>query len=229
MWRGAHVSSWLALVAFVFASAAGPAIAQEPAKKPAPAPKVDKAAPAPKAAPAKPAPVAAPPPAPPAAAPAAAPTAADVDEEAKEAGGKAESAGLPIPRFVSLRTNPINMRTGPGVRYPVDWVYQRRHLPVEVVAEFDTWRRIRDPDGSEGWVHQSMLTGRRTAMVKGGTQTLRRTNADASEDVASLEAGVIVNVQRCPTGPFCRVEVNGLQGWLKRDQVWGVYPDETVE
>jgi SH3-like domain-containing protein len=164
------------------------------------------------------------------AAPAAAPTPADesVPDAKEETAGRAEG-GLPIPRFVSLRTDPINLRTGPGVRYPVEWVYRRRHLPVEVVAEFDTWRRIRDPDGTEGWVHQSMLTGRRTAVVKGGIQLLRRTNADNAGDIASLEAGVIVNVQRCPAGPFCRVEVNGLQGWLKRDQVWGVYPDEIVE
>ena len=214
----------------------GIASAQDAVKKP-PAAKAEnkappakgarpKADPAAKAVPAKPTPTPTPAPAP---APPAAPTTADVDEEVKEAGAKAEPAGLPLPRFVSLRTNPINMRTGPGVRYPVDWVYQRRHLPVEVVAEFDTWRRIRDPGGSEGWVHQSMLTGRRTGMVKGGTQALRRTNADTAEQVASLEQGVIVNVQRCPAGPFCRVEVNGLQGWLKRDQLWGVYPDETVE
>ena len=167
---------------------------------------------------------------PPAAAPAA--TSADRRDEAedgKDESGKSESPGLPIPRFVSLRTDPINLRTGPGMRYPVDWVYRRRHLPVEVVAEFDTWRRIRDPDGSEGWVHQSMLTGRRTAMVKGGVQPLLRSNAPDAGEIASLEPGVIVNVQRCPPGPVCRVEVNGLQGWLKRDQMWGVYPDETVE
>jgi SH3-like domain-containing protein len=207
----------LIVAAVALAGVSQGALAQD-AKKPAPA---AKAAPAPKAAPAS---------------PTTAPTAADVDDDAKETEAKEtdskdgkENAGLPIPRFVSLRTNPINMRTGPGVRYPVDWVYQRRHLPVEVVAEFDTWRRIRDPDGTEGWVHQSMITGRRTAVVKGGTQTLRRTNADTAEKVADLEKGVIVNVQRCPAGPFCRVEVNGLQGWLRRDQIWGVYPDETVE
>ena len=143
---------------------------------------------------------------------------------------KTENTGLPIPRFVSLRTEPVNLRTGPGVRYPVEWVYRRRHLPVEIVAEFDTWRRIRDPDGSEGWVHQGMVTGRRTAIVRGGTQPLRRSNVDTADSAASLEAGVIVNIQRCPSGSlFCRVEVGGIQGWIKREQLWGVYPDEAVE
>ncbi|MBY0510362.1 MAG: hypothetical protein K2P94_09430, partial [Rhodospirillaceae bacterium] len=91
------------------------------------------------------------------------------EDEAGTENGKSDpkgaAAGLPIPRFVSLRTNPINLRTGPGVRYPVDWVYVRRHLPVEVIGEFDTWRQIRDPDGTEGWVHQQMLSGKRAAIV----------------------------------------------------------------
>lgn len=164
----------------------------------------------------------------------AAPAAPAVDQsndDAKDDAGKnaGQGAGLPIPRFVSLRTEPINLRVGPGPRYPVDWVYRRRFLPVEVTAEFDNWRKIRDPDGTEGWVYSTMLSGRRTAMVKGEMRRLRRNNADDSDQVAKLEAGVIVNVQRCPQGPFCRVEVNGVQGWLKRDEIWGVYPDETVE
>jgi SH3-like domain-containing protein len=154
-----------------------------------------------------------------------APSSAD---ETPDAG--AQPAGLPIPRFVSLRTNPINLRTGPGVRYPVDWVYVRRNLPVEVVGEFDTWRRIRDQDGAEGWVHQSMLSGKRTAVVRGGTQALRRNGEDASDAEATVESGVVVNVLRCPTGlAYCRVEAGGAQGWLKREALWGVYPGETVE
>ena len=140
------------------------------------------------------------------------------------------STGLPLPRFVSLRTNPINLRTGPGVRYPVDWVYVRRHLPVEVIAEYETWRRVRDPGGTEGWVHQSMLSGKRTVVVTGTAQALKRTSADNAEVVATLDAGVVVNLVRCPAAvDFCRVEVNGQQGWLKRGQFWGVYPKEDVQ
>ncbi len=155
---------------------------------------------------------------------------ADAMDDSEKSDAKGSAAGLPIPRFVSLRTNPINLRTGPGVRYPVDWIYTRRHLPVEIIAEYDTWRHIRDPDGAEGWVHQSMLSGKRTAVVTGGVQTLKRAGEDMAPVVATLEAGVIVNVQRCPaeTG-YCRVEVNGLQGWLKREQFWGVYSNETVQ
>ncbi|MBL8630726.1 MAG: hypothetical protein JNM81_13905 [Rhodospirillaceae bacterium] len=136
---------------------------------------------------------------------------------------------MPIPRFVSFRTDPVNARAGPGVRYPVDWVYMRRRLPVEIIAEFETWRQIRDPDGTESWVHQSMVSGRRTGVIKGQAQGLRKTNTDISDTLATLEPGVIVDVVRCPDGVFCRVEVSGLQGWLKRDQFWGVYTQEIIE
>jgi SH3-like domain-containing protein len=142
----------------------------------------------------------------------------------------ANEPSLPVPRFVSFRTDPVNLRTGPGVRYPVEWIYMRRRLPVEIIAEFETWRQIRDVDGAEGWVHQSMLSGRRTGMIKGQAQALRKTNADQSDTLAMLEPGVVIDVQRCPgESPFCRVEVNGMQGWLKRDQFWGVYPQEKIE
>jgi SH3-like domain-containing protein len=154
----------------------------------------------------------------------------EAGNENEKADPKGAAAGLPIPRFVSLRTNPINLRTGPGVRYPVDWVYVRRYLPVEVIGEFDTWRQIRDPDGAEGWVHQSMLSGKRAAIVTKQPRPLKRTGEDAAETITTLEQGVIVNVQRCPAEtPYCRVEVDGQQGWLKRDQFWGVYPDEIIE
>lgn len=152
------------------------------------------------------------------------------DAEGGKGDSKGTAAGLPIPRFVSLRTNPINLRTGPGVRYPVDWVYVRRHLPVEVIGEFDTWRQLRDKDGTEGWVHQSMISGKRSAIVTQEPRPLKRTGEDGAETIATLEQGVIVNLQRCPAATvYCRVEVNGLQGWLKRDQLWGIYPDETLQ
>jgi len=142
----------------------------------------------------------------------------------------APEPSLPLPRFVSFRTDPVNLRTGPGVRYPVEWIYMRRRLPVEIIAEFETWRQIRDPDGAQGWVHQSMLSGRRTAFVTGEARALRKTNVAAGETLAMLEPGVVVDIQRCPAdGPFCRVEAAGLQGWLKRDELWGVYPDEKIE
>jgi SH3-like domain-containing protein len=133
--------------------------------------------------------------------------------------------GLPIPRYVTLRAREVNVRAGPGVRYPIDWVYQRPNLPVEVIAEFDTWRKIRDPDGTEGWVHQSMLSGRRTVVVIGGEHLLRRTPDTAAPAVARLEAGVIGWLDGCRKD-WCEIEVAGLDGWIHRSHVWGVRADE---
>lgn len=133
-----------------------------------------------------------------------------------------------LPRFVSLRSGEVNVRTGPNVRYPVDWVFVRKNMPVEIVAEFDTWRRVRDFQGTEGWVHQSMLSGRRTLLIVGETRTLRRSDSLEAAAVARLEPGVIGQLQQC-RGDWCRVEAGGLRGWLRRNEFWGAYPDETVK
>ena len=136
----------------------------------------------------------------------------------------AESS-LPVPRFVSLRSDEVNVRTGPGVRYPIDWVFQRKTMPVEVLAEVDTWRKIRALDGTEGWVHQSMLTGRRTAIVTGELRTLRARNVPDAPAVAQLEPGVIGSLLECRDA-WCRLEVAGQKGWLPRDALLGVLPSE---
>jgi SH3-like domain-containing protein len=135
---------------------------------------------------------------------------------------------LPIPRFVSLRSNEVNLRTGPGTTYPVDWVYVRRDLPVEVIAEFDVWRKIRDWQGTVGWVHQSMLDGRRTVRISGMERVLRREPDAGAAIVARLAAGVIGRLLEC-RDDWCRIDAQGYRGWLRRDEFWGVYPDEKVE
>jgi SH3-like domain-containing protein len=140
----------------------------------------------------------------------------------------ADSSELPVPRFVSLRAAKVNLRTGPGVRYPVDWVYTRKGLPVEIISEYETWRRIRDWEGTEGWMHRSMLSGTRNVLTSGKLQTLRREPSATSPAVAHLEANVIGKLLKC-AGAWCRVEFKGFEGWIERDNLWGVYPDETVE
>jgi len=141
-----------------------------------------------------------------------------------------ETSGLPLPRFVSLRSDEVNLRTGPGVRYPIDWIYSRKDLPVEIVAEFESWRKIRDWQGTEGWVHHSMLSGRRMVVVMGSRRILRSSDADRADAVAELEAGVVARLIQCPRNrDFCRVEISRLQGWLRRDEIWGVYKSEWIE
>ena len=135
---------------------------------------------------------------------------------------------LPIPRFVSLRSNEVNLRTGPGTIYPVEWVFVRRGLPVEVIAEFDVWRRIRDWQGTMGWVHQSMLDGRRTARITGADRELRSEPAEAGSIVVRLAPGVIGRLLECEAS-WCKIDAEGYRGWLKRDEFWGIYPDEKVQ
>jgi SH3-like domain-containing protein len=144
---------------------------------------------------------------------------------AASSGGAAEKQ---LPRFVSLRADEVNLRTGPGERYPIDWVLVRKGLPVEIVEEFDVWRKIRDFQGSEGWVHQRMLTGARNVLVEGAVRVLHVEPDPASPAAARAEAGVVARLIEC-RGLWCRVEAQGIKGWLKRDEIWGVYPDEAVQ
>lgn len=147
---------------------------------------------------------------------------------AAPAPGIAPPTGLPVPRFVTLRSEEVNVRTGPGTRYPVEWVFVRRDIPVEITAEFDTWRRIRDWEGTEGWVHQSMLSGKRAAVVLGEVRSLRRAPATGAPVVARAEPGVIGRLKRCD-GEWCELDLSGHDGWLRRSEFWGVYPDEAFE
>ena len=142
---------------------------------------------------------------------------------------------LPIPRFVSLGTGEANLRTGPGQRYPIEWVYVREGLPVEVVAQFDTWRRVRDWEGVEGWVHQRLLSGRRTVIqISDAIETLHAEPTDTSQPVARLEPGVIAELLACPApsegvGDWCYLSAGGHRGWMPRAVLWGVYTAEAVE
>lgn len=141
------------------------------------------------------------------------------------AGGR---TSLKLPRFAALRSAEVNVRTGPGTRYPVEWVYKQRNVPVEITAEFDVWRKIRDFDGTEGWVHQSMLTGRRTVMVRDGIEPMRRDPSAAAPAIARVEPKVIGRLLSCHD-EWCRVEITGLRGWIERRHLFGVFPDEKVE
>jgi SH3-like domain-containing protein len=133
-----------------------------------------------------------------------------------------------VPRFASLRSDEVNLRAGPGKQYPVDWVFTRRALPVEITADYGHWRKIRDIDGSEGWAHQSLLSARRWVMITGEIRTLLRAPEAGAAPVARAEPGVLARLLAC-RGVWCRVEVERHRGWLRRGDMWGVYPDEVIE
>ena len=141
------------------------------------------------------------------------------------------SSGLPVPRFVSLKPEKVNVRGGPTRQHDVTWQYTRSGLPVEITAESDNWRRIRDWEGSEGWVYHSMLSGRRTALVtsksKGELIPVHDAADNASRVAARLQPGVMASVKRC-TGRWCQIAGPGFAGWIVQERLWGVYPDETL-
>jgi len=140
-----------------------------------------------------------------------------------------QGSGLPLPRFVSMRAAEINLRTGPGVQYPIEWVYRREHLPVEIIAEFRTWRKIRDWQGAQGWVHQGMLTGQRYVIVTGALRMLRTEPDFQSKPIAKLEKGVIARLKNCPaSGAWCEINVGKHKGWLRTVEFWGAYPNEVL-
>lgn len=157
---------------------------------------------------------------------------ARADDSAPVAG-----SGLPVPRFVSLKSDRVNLRNGPGTDYPTGWVYRRAGLPVEVIKEFETWREVRDSDGATGWVLQSLLSGRRTGLVlpwerKSGSPPplvpIMASDSSRSGVVAKVEAGVIADLHSCD-GRWCRVTIDQYSGYVEQKKLWGVYEGETFK
>lgn len=140
---------------------------------------------------------------------------------------RAASAEATVPRFAALHADKVNLRAGPGDRYPIQWVYLRRDWPVEVIAQWDHWRRVRDWEGTEGWVHEKMITQRREVIVTGGVRGLRRGPEPNASLVARAEAGVMAKLDEC-RGEWCKIAAGDVTGWVKRSEVWGVYPNENV-
>ena len=162
---------------------------------------------------------------------------------------KGTNTGLPLPRFAALRADDVNLRGGPGTRYPIQWVYKRRDLPVKIEREFDVWRLIEDSEGVKGWVHQATLVGTRSFVVTAGDgstppggsdsgsetgaparQMLRNAPAADAPVVAILKPGVIGRIRACPAASdWCKVSVKDYSGWLPRQAFWGVLAGETIQ
>ena len=133
-------------------------------------------------------------------------------KSAEVSGQDAKKAKL-VQRFASIRADDVNVRAGPGVRYPVKWKFVQRHAPIEVIAQYDTWRKIRDWEGGEGWVHRAMLENKRSLILIGDEKTMRRRPSDNAPAIARLSNKMIVLVKRCD---------------LRRQGLWGINPKEII-
>ncbi|MEM9332727.1 MAG: SH3 domain-containing protein [Pseudomonadota bacterium] len=143
--------------------------------------------------------------------------------------------GLPVPRFVSLKAQRVNMRIGPGKQFKVAWLYLKKGLPVEIIQEYDNWRKVRDPEGNEGWILHSLLSGKRTAIVnpgerdkEAGIADLRKDASEEADVMARIEPGVVTEVQACQE-EWCLISADGESGYVAKKFLWGVYPDELIE
>lgn len=135
----------------------------------------------------------------------------------------------PLPRFVSLGSGEVNVRTGPGSKYPIKWVYRQKFMPVEIILEYDAWRKIQDQDGEQGWVHSSLISGRRFGVIQSEAlaTVMSKPQPDARPRLR-LEPGVRVRLESC-SGDWCRVEVADIKGWVLKNILYGVYPREKFD
>lgn len=152
-------------------------------------------------------------------------------------GTRTGKSGLPLPRFASLKSDQVHMRKGPGLQYPIVWVYRRAGLPVEIVNEFENWREVRDSDGASGWVFRPLLSNRRTALLipwkieqgKPLPQIELKSRASAtSSTVVTVEAGVIANIRSC-NGRWCYLSIGSFLGNVEQERLWGVYKQEQIQ
>jgi len=146
------------------------------------------------------------------------------------------SSGLPLPRFVSLKAEKVNLRIGPSTDYAVSWRYLKSGLPVEIIREYENWRQIRDADGTEGWVNQTLLSGERTAVAAPWMRAngdsvyvmMRRDSMSSAAVIAKLEPGVVLKIDEC-NGNWCKAETKGVSGWVAQAEIWGAYPGEAFK
>ncbi len=140
-------------------------------------------------------------------------------------------SGLALPRMVSIRADNINARSGPGTKYPIEWIYKQKGAPLEIINEFELWRQVRDWDGSVSWIHKTRLTGRRfVKVITPGENNIYAKDKYDSKVVAKVEDGVIGEIKKCPKGSaFCLIKFETIEGWVAKKNLFGVYEDEVIK
>lgn len=158
---------------------------------------------------------------------------AQTGEDPAERSGAADPSvgpetGLPLPRYVSLKSSRTYARRGPSDSHRIDWVYNLRDLPLRVTGEFDRWRRVEDSEGQGGWISFQMLSGVRTLLITTDMAPMRTRPAANAPEVAQLERGVVGRISEC-NPDWCEMTVDGTSGWVERSMVWGIDPGETLD
>jgi len=137
------------------------------------------------------------------------------------AGTMARADGPVLPRFASLSAPKVYLRRGPAFGDRILWIYHRKGLPVEILDQYDVWRRVRMPDGAVGWVHHAMLSSTRTVVVVGTAKAVIRNGpGPGAKAVAMAEPGVIARLDDCRPAA-CAIRVDGTRGWIDRAAIWG--------
>ena len=147
------------------------------------------------------------------------------DTEAQEARNAIKGTGHPLPRFMTLKSNKVFMRTGPSLQHPPIYIYQRRGMPMKVLREFYVWREVVDIDGTRGWIHATNLLLKRRGMIIGADAKIMAAASPDAPIVAQAEKGVVVALLTC-AGTWCRITHSDLRGWIERRHLWGVFDDE---
>lgn len=132
---------------------------------------------------------------------------------------------LPLPRFVSMKASEGNVRRGPSLTHRIDWVFKRRDMPLQITAEYGHWRRVQDRDGAGGWVHYALLSGVRTVLIEADMTPIYSRPDRQSPIAAAFELGVVARLGSCGAA-WCRISSGGYRGWVEKDAIWGVFPDE---
>ena len=150
------------------------------------------------------------------------PTAPEAANRAETDREPDQSTGLPLPRFASLKSDNVYVRTGPSMDYPIKWIYKKEGLPVEILQEFDAWRKIKDPNGDIGWAHKILLSGKKTAVISSDDPAPAYDDTEMGRTIVKFEKGVVVNVKECKK-LMCRVQFAPYEGWIEKKYLWGVY------
>ncbi len=138
---------------------------------------------------------------------------------------RGQVTNLPIPRYVSLKAKEANARRGPSLSHKIDWIYKRKNMPLEIYAEYENWRRVRDFEGLGGWIHYTLLSGIRYVLIKDELLEMRLLPTNEAQVIAKLPQHNIATLDKCNID-WCKIVDDGYRGWVLKSGIWGVYKNE---